>query len=100
VTAPAVMITAAVAWAIVAGTASAMVLAWATHTRLAAAVAWARRRYTSARPVAAWQEFPDGSVWRPCHTTVCAHLTTIHTPEPDGSLRCTGCGHTRKEGPE
>lgn len=38
-----------------------------------------------------------GDIWRPCHTTNCAHLHTIHRPQPDGTYACAECGNTRKE---
>lgn len=49
--------------------------------------AGARSAAASFRPV------PDGTVWRPCATTHCAHLTTAHIPAADGGRECGDCGH-------
>lgn len=39
---------------------------------------------------------PTGARWLPCHSPTCAHLTTIHTPQP-GGYTCADCGTTRTE---
>lgn len=33
------------------------------------------------------------TVWLPCHSLTCAHLTTPHDPSPTGPV-CRGCGTT------
>lgn len=37
-------------------------------------------------------------VWLACHSTRCAHLTTRHTRNPDGTATCTGCGNQNPGG--
>ncbi|MFF5670308.1 hypothetical protein ACFY8S_09250 [Streptomyces hygroscopicus] len=31
---------------------------------------------------------PPGTRWLICHDTACGHMTTRHTPQPDGTYRC------------
>lgn len=49
------------------------------------------------RRTASWAPVEPGTRWLPCHGLTCAHLTTRHTPHPDGSYACHDCGHTTTE---
>lgn len=46
-------------------------------------------------PYAAFTVHPAGARWLACDTTICGHMTTVHTPQPGGAYRCTNCGHTK-----
>ncbi|GGY81380.1 hypothetical protein CP967_08480 [Streptomyces nitrosporeus] len=58
-----------------------------------------RRRRPAPDP-AVWSlsAIVPGTRWLPCHTTVCAHTTTRHTPHGTG-YRCTACGTTKGDQP-
>lgn len=70
-----------------------IVIAWAVAVRLGAAIR--RHQVTAVPPYVDFTPPPPGARWLPCHTTVCGHMTTVHTPQPDGGYRCFGCGHTK-----
>jgi hypothetical protein len=54
----------------------------------AAGLAQVRHVHTVNTPPA-----PDPGLWLPCHSPVCAHLTTPHDPAPTGPT-CRHCGTT------
>ncbi|WP_431999276.1 hypothetical protein [Streptomyces sioyaensis] len=54
-----------------------------------------RHQPTAAPPYATFTVHPAGARWLACDTTICGHMTTIHTPQPGGAYRCTTCGHTK-----
>lgn len=56
-----------------------------------------RHQPAAVPPYATFTAPPPGARWLPCHTTVCGHMTTIHTPQTGGTYRCFGCGHTKGE---
>ncbi|MFF5285226.1 hypothetical protein [Streptomyces sp. NPDC013171] len=56
----------------------------------AVAVTWAARLWP-ARTAPSAARTDASAVWRPCHTTRCAHMTTRHDETPSG-LVCRGCG--------
>lgn len=56
----------------------------------AVAVTWAARLWPT-RPAPTTARTDASAVWRACHTTRCAHLTTRHDETPAG-LVCRGCG--------
>ncbi|MCZ1006376.1 hypothetical protein [Streptomyces lydicus] len=54
-----------------------------------------RHQPTAVPPYADFTVHPAGARWLPCDTTICGHMTTVHTPQPGGAYRCTTCGHTK-----
>ncbi|WP_030992194.1 hypothetical protein [Streptomyces sp. NRRL S-1813] len=54
-----------------------------------------RHQHAAVPPYATFAEQPTGARWLACDTTICGHMTTVHTPQPGGAYRCTGCGHTK-----
>ncbi|MFD0078190.1 hypothetical protein ACFVIY_37815 [Streptomyces sp. NPDC127166] len=56
----------------------------------AVAVTWAARLWPT-RPAPTARVESVAAVWRACHTTRCAHMTTRHDETPAG-LVCRGCG--------
>lgn len=57
---------------------------------------WPRARYAAAE-FASLDELM-GVRWLPCHNLACAHLTTRHLLQPDGTHACGDCGTTATEG--
>ncbi|MFI2184569.1 hypothetical protein [Streptomyces sioyaensis] len=51
-----------------------------------------RHQPTAVPPYARFSPPPPGARWLRCDTTTCGHMTTVHTPQPGGTYRCTGCG--------
>jgi len=69
-------------------------VAVAVAVRLAAAI----RRHQLADPAPQYARFTPplpGARWLACDTTICGHMTTVHTPQPDGAYRCFNCGTTK-----
>lgn len=56
--------------------------------------AWPARERGRHRTPGGFTRVPSGARWLPCHTTMCGHMTTRHTPHPDSTYTCTGCGTT------
>jgi hypothetical protein len=73
-------------------TASAIALAGAS-TAIAAALRAGREHRAEPTPVV--PAVPAPAAYVPCHTTVCAHMTTEHDRTPAG-LTCRGCGTTKE----
>jgi hypothetical protein len=54
-----------------------------------------RHQPAAVPPYARFTPPPPGARYLACDTTICGHMTTVHTPQPSGAYRCTNCGHTK-----
>jgi hypothetical protein len=75
--------------------AAAGVLVWAVQTRLASVTAWLRGRYAPHPSYAGFDSITEiGHVWLECGGE-CAHLSTPHELEGNGTATCAWCGTPR-----
>ncbi|MGA5635023.1 hypothetical protein [Streptomyces lydicamycinicus] len=54
-----------------------------------------RHQPAAVPPYANFTPPPAGARYLACDTTICGHLAIVHAPQPDGTWKCTRCGHIK-----